>query len=222
MMAAGRLRRPSEARRPGWARRLRLKTGVRHQPNHLADCRSPRNHLHSSHVLVGTIRRCLPADHTAILAIINVAAERYRGAIPIDCWHEPYMPAEQFERDVAAGVAFWAYVDEGGEPVGVMGLQPVSDVDLVRHAYVRPDRQGQGVGGRLLRYIEGLSARRILIGTWADATWAIRFYQGHDYTLVPPGQAAELLRRYWTISPRQLETSVVLAKPPIVGQATAG
>ena len=132
------------------------------------------------------------------------------------------MPAEQLERDVAAGVQFWGCVDEGGELAGVMGLQPVSDVDLVRHAYVRPDQQGRGVGGRLLAHIEGLSSRRILIGTWADATWAVRFYEGRDYTLVPRDAAARLLRRYWTISPRQVETSVVLAKPPIDVHATAG
>jgi GNAT superfamily N-acetyltransferase len=165
---------------------------------------------------VDTIRRCHPDVHPAILAIMNAAAERYRGAIPADCWHEPYMPAEQLARDVAAGVTFWGSVDEGGALVGVMGIQSVKDVDLIRHAYVRPDRQGRGIGGRLLTHLEGLSARRILIGTWADAGWAIRFYQDHGYTLVPQRETAALLRTYWTVSPRQVETSVVLAKPAIV------
>jgi len=168
------------------------------------------------------IRPCRPDERPAILAIVNAAAERYRGAIPADCWHEPYMSAEQLERDIAAGVTFWGYVDEGGELVGVMGIQPVKDVDLVRHAYVRPDRQGRGVGARLLAHLEGLGSRQILIGTWADAAWAVRFYQGRGYTLVPRGEAAELLRTYWTISPRQVETSVVLAKPPIVPGSRRG
>ena len=179
-------------------------------------------HLSPVAPLMDTIRRCSPADHSAILAIVNAAAERYRGAIPADCWHEPYMPAEQLEREVAAGVAFWGYVDASEELVGVIGIQPVRDVDLVRHAYVRPDRQGQGIGGRLLAHLEGLSSRRILIGTWADATWAIRFYEGHGYTLVPRGATPDLLRTYWTVSPRQIETSVVLAKPPLVLQERIG
>ena len=164
---------------------------------------------------VHSIRRCHPEDFPIILAIVNAAAERYRGVIPVDCWHEPYMPAAQLERDVAAGVTFWGAVDEGGALVGVMGIQPVEDVDLVRHAYVRPDQQGSGVGSRLLAHLEGLASRRILIGTWADAAWAIRFYQRHGYTLVPPSETAELLRTYWTVSPRQIETSVVLAKPAL-------
>ncbi|HUQ80370.1 MAG TPA: GNAT family N-acetyltransferase [Gemmatimonadaceae bacterium] len=163
-----------------------------------------------------SIRLCRPEDFPTILAIVNSAAERYRGAIPVDCWHEPYMPAAQLERDVAAGVTFWGCMDEGGELVGVMGIQPVRDADLVRHAYVRPDRQGSGVGSRLLAHLESLTSRRILIGTWADAAWAIRFYQSHGYALVPQSETAELLRTYWTVSPRQIETSVVLAKPPIV------
>ena len=162
-----------------------------------------------------TIRRCRPDEQEAILAIVNAAAERYRGVIPADCWHEPYMAAEQLERDVAAGVAFWGCVDERDELVGVMGIQPVGDVDLVRHAYVRPDRQGSGIGGRLLAHLEGIGARQVLIGTWADATWAIGFYESHGYVLVPRERTAELLWRYWDVSLRQVETSVVLAKPPL-------
>jgi GNAT superfamily N-acetyltransferase len=159
------------------------------------------------------IRLCRADEAPAILAIVNAAAERYRGAIPADCWHEPYMSREQLERDIAAGVTFWGYVDEDGGLAGVMGIQRVKDVALVRHAYVRPDRQGRGIGGRLLAHLEGLGSQRILIGTWADAGWAIRFYAGHGYVLVPQRETAALLRTYWTVSPRQIETSVVLAKP---------
>ena len=160
------------------------------------------------------IRRCRPDEAPAILAIVNAAAARYRGAIPDDCWHEPYMPATQLAQDVAAGVTFWGVEDESGELVGVMGIQQVRDVDLIRHAYVRPDQQGRGIGGKLLAHLEALSRQAILIGTWRDAAWAVRFYQRHGYVLVAEAETAPLLRRYWTVSPRQIETSVVLAKPP--------
>lgn len=148
-----------------------------------------------------------------MLAIVNAAAARYRGVIPDDCWHEPYMSAAQLERDIAAGVTFWGVDDEKGDLVGVMGIQPAQDVDLIRHAYVRPDQQGRGVGGELLTQLETLSGRPILIGTWRDATWAVGFYQRHGYVLVPEAEIAPLLRRYWTVSLRQIATSVVLAKP---------
>lgn len=170
-----------------------------------------------------TIRPCRADEGDAILAIVNAAAERYRGVIPADCWHEPYMTAAQLERDVAAGVAFWGCVDDDGTLAGVMGMQPVRDVVLVRHAYVRPDRQGRGIGGLLLAHLEQLAgggARRILIGTWADATWAIGFYLSHGWALVPRERTAELLRSYWDVSPRQVETSFVLAKPPIEAAAS--
>jgi GNAT superfamily N-acetyltransferase len=165
---------------------------------------------------VGTIRLCRPDEHRAILAIVNGAAERYRGVIPADCWHEPYMRADQLERDIAAGVTFSGYADERDELVGVMGIQPVRDVDLIRHAYVRPSQQGRGIGGELLAHLEGVARRRILIGTWAAAAWAVRFYQRHGFVLVPAAETAALLRTYWTVSPRQIETSIVLAKPPIL------
>lgn len=164
-----------------------------------------------------TIRRCRPDEQAAILAIVNAAAERYRGVIPADCWHEPYMPAAQLERDIAAGVEFWGCADERGELVGVMGIQPVRDVALVRHAYVLPERQGFGIGSLLLAHLERLTTRRILIGTWADATWAIAFYERHGWTRVARAQTATLLRTCWDVSPRQVETSVVLAKPAITG-----
>jgi len=148
-----------------------------------------------------------------MVAIVNAAAEAYRGAIPADCWHEPYMPADALAREIAAGVAFWGYED-AGQLIGVMGIQPVQDVELIRHAYVDPVHQGRGIGGALLAHLRGLAQRRILVGTWADATWAIRFYERHGFQLIPPPQKDALLRKYWTISPRQIETSVVLASGP--------
>ena len=159
-----------------------------------------------------TIRVCRADEQPAILAIINAAAERYRGAIPADCWHEPYMTAGQLACDIAAGVSFWGYEDDNGQLLGVMGIQQVEHVTLVRHAYVDPHAQGRGVGGRLLRYLETLANQRILIGTWATAVWAIRFYQSHGYVLIPGEDVPAMLRRYWDIPRRQIETSVVLVK----------
>jgi GNAT superfamily N-acetyltransferase len=162
---------------------------------------------------MSTIRRCRADEQATILSIINAAAERYRGAIPADCWHEPYMRAEQLAHDISAGVNFYGYEDDDGQLAGVMGVQPVQDVTLVRHAYVRPDSQGKGIGSRLLQHLEKLTDQRILIGTWADAAWAIAFYRSHGYALVSSRDTPELLRTYWEISARQVETSVVLAKP---------
>jgi len=162
------------------------------------------------------IRRCREDEREAILAVINQAAEAYRGVIPADRWHEPYMPAAELDEAIAASVAFWG-CEIDGELVGVMGVQPVGDVELIRHAYVVPGRQGAGVGGALLEYLMDRSRRQVLVGTWAAAEWAIRFYRGHGFALVAPEQTADLLRRYWTIPERQIETSVVLARPPLGG-----
>ena len=148
-----------------------------------------------------------------MLAIVNAAAEAYRGVIPGDCWREPYMSLEELESEIAAGVAFWGY-EVDGDLIGVMGIQQVRDVDLIRHAYVLPGSQGRGVGSRLLGHLQGLTTRRILIGTWSDAEWAIRFYQRHGYELVSPAEKTSLLKTYWTVSERQIETSVVLANRP--------
>jgi GNAT superfamily N-acetyltransferase len=167
------------------------------------------------------IRHCRDDELARILRIVNLAAEAYRGVIPADCWHEPYMPLDELEDEIAAGVAFWGY-EAGGELVGVMGIQPVRDVELIRHAYVVPGRQRAGVGAALLEHLmaldpaTGSQARPILVGTWAAAEWAIRFYERHGFKLVPADETAPLLRAYWTISDRQIETSVVLAKPPVV------
>jgi GNAT superfamily N-acetyltransferase len=159
-----------------------------------------------------TIRRCAAEQQPTILSIINAAAERYRGKIPADCWHDPYMSAAELARAITSGVSFWGAEDQDGALAGVMGIQSVKDVTLVRHAYVHPNSQGQGIGGLLLRHVETLTDERILIGTWADATWAIRFYETHGYTLIPRSETAALLETYWEIPPRQVETSVVLAK----------
>ena len=144
-----------------------------------------------------------------MLAIVNTAAQAYRGVIPPDRWHEPYMPEAELRDEIAAGVEFWGLDSDDGL-IGVMGVQPVQDVELIRHAYVRPDRQRHGVGAELIEHIRGRSTRRLLVGTWAAATWAISFYQRHGFELVAPDAAAKLLRTYWTIPERQIATSVVL------------
>ena len=159
------------------------------------------------------VRRCRDDERAAILRIVNLAAEAYRDAIPVDRWREPYMPATELDDEIAAGVAFWGY-QSGGELLGVMGIQAVRDVDLIRHAYVLPGRQRGGVGSALLDHLSGRSTRRMLVGTWAAAEWAIDFYRRHGFELVTPEQKTALLRSYWTIPDRQIETSVVLAKPP--------
>jgi GNAT superfamily N-acetyltransferase len=162
---------------------------------------------------VGVIRPCHELERSRILDIVNRAAEAYRGVIPSDRWREPYMPPDELDQERAAGVRFWGY-EADGSLVGVMGIQAVRDVELIRHAYVLPVSQGRGVGGALLEHLERLSTQRMLVGTWAAAEWAIRFYRGHGFQLVAPERTAALLKAYWTIPDRQIATSVVLAKPP--------
>jgi GNAT superfamily N-acetyltransferase len=123
------------------------------------------------------------------------------------------MDSDELDREIAAGVAFWGQ-ETDGTLVGVMGIQPVGDVDLIRHAYVRPESQRHGVGRLLLSHLRGLSSRRMLVGTWAAADWAIAFYVRNGFEQVAPELKTELLRTYWTIPDRQIETSVVLADPP--------
>jgi GNAT superfamily N-acetyltransferase len=156
-----------------------------------------------------TIRLCRDDERDAILEIVNAAAAAYRGVIPADRWHEPYMPAAELDAEIAAGVVFWG-CEAGGELVGVMGIQQVRDVDLIRHAYVAPGRQRSGIGGALMEHLARDRTRRTLVGTWAAAEWAIRFYQRHGFELVPPERTAALLKEYWDIPERQIETSVVL------------
>ena len=159
------------------------------------------------------VRSCRDDERPAILAIVNAAAEAYRGVIPADRWHEPYMPADELDGEIAAGVAFWGY-EADGALLGVMGIQPVRDVDLIRHAYVAPGSQGRGVGAALLEHLLRSATRRLLVGTWAAAEWAIRFYRRHGFELVASERKAVLLKTYWSIPERQIETSVVLANPP--------
>lgn len=160
------------------------------------------------------IRECAGEDFPSMLAIINAAAEAYRGVIPPDCWHEPYMPSDELRAEIAAGVAFAGYEADGALR-GVMGLQHVGDVDLIRHAYVLPGDQRRGIGADLIRHLRERSTRRMLVGTWAAATWAVGFYQRHGFVLVTPAAKRQLLKTYWDISERQIETSVVLADPPL-------
>jgi GNAT superfamily N-acetyltransferase len=156
------------------------------------------------------IRECEPADAAAIVAVINEAAGAYRGVIPADRWHEPYMRAEELAAELAAGVVFWG-IEEAGRLVAVMGIQHVGDVALIRHAYTRTASQGRGLGTLLLEHLRGLTTQPMLVGTWAAATWAVRFYEGRGFRMVGPEEKARLLHRYWTIPARQIETSVVLA-----------
>ena len=155
------------------------------------------------------IRRCANADFPAIEAIISEAAQAYRGVIPADCWHEPYMTGLALEAEVDAGVNFWGW-EESGTLIGVMGIQHVRDVTLIRHAYVRTAHQGRGIGGALLTFFANQTADPLLVGTWAAAEWAIRFYERHGFRLVSPQEKDRLLSTYWNIPSRQKETSVVL------------
>jgi GNAT superfamily N-acetyltransferase len=160
------------------------------------------------------IRRCRDDERGAILAIVNSAAEAYRGVIPADRWHEPYMSASELDGEIAAGVEFWG-CEVDGELLGIMGIQPVGDVDLIRHAYVSPGSQRHGVGSALLDHFARSTERPMLVGTWAAAEWAIRFYRRHGFEPVSREQTTELLKTYWAIPDRQIETSVVLASPPL-------
>jgi N-acetylglutamate synthase-like GNAT family acetyltransferase len=157
------------------------------------------------------IRRCSETDVPAMDALINEAAEAYRGVIPADCWHEPYMARSHLVAEIAAGVDFWGW-DDGSGLVGVMGLQQVREVTLIRHAYVRPSQQNRGVGSALLTTLAAQTAGPLLVGTWTTAQWAIRFYERHGFRLVSPDETNYLLSSYWNISLRQRETSVVLAR----------
>jgi N-acetylglutamate synthase-like GNAT family acetyltransferase len=156
------------------------------------------------------IRQAEERDHAELLAIINQAALAYRGVIPADRWHDPYMPEHEFQNEIASGVIFWIAEDDDGW-LGGMGIQNKGAVALIRHAYVSPSAQRKGVGTRLLRHVAALMTKPVLIGTWADATWAIDFYQRNGFTLVSRAETERLLRTYWAIPDRQIETSVVLA-----------
>jgi N-acetylglutamate synthase-like GNAT family acetyltransferase len=156
------------------------------------------------------IRRCDDCDFDLIWVIINDGAQAYRGTIPEDRWTEPYMSREKLQHEIDDGVVFWGYED-AGNLLGVMGLQQVRDVTLIRHAYVRTTNQKQGIGAHLLSHLRLLAKDPVLIGTWADAVWAIRFYERHGFQMVSAKEKERLLKQYWKIPERQIETSVVLA-----------
>ena len=157
-------------------------------------------------------RPCNPADFEKIWTVINDAARAYAGVVPADRWKEHYMSKTELEGEIQAGVAFWCYEDEG-ELAGVMGIQELRDVTLIRHAYVRTNAQGRGIGGKLLSNLRKSAKKPILIGTWADAKWAIGFYEKHGFVVVSHEDKECLLRKYWVIPERQIEASVVLASP---------
>ena len=149
-------------------------------------------------------------DFEEILSIINDAASAYKNIIPADRWHDPFMTKQELQLQIDDGVQFWCYREEE-KIVGVMGIQDKREVTLIRHAYVRTTARNKGIGGKLLNHLAARSAKPILIGTWTDATWAINFYKKHGYRLVSHADKERLLRKYWTIPLRQIETSVVLA-----------
>lgn len=157
------------------------------------------------------IRRCSEDDFKTIFEIINDAAQAYKGIIPAGSWKEPYISEEELAHEIKDGVLFWGY-EKGGQLLGVMGMQDVHDVTLLRHAYVRTDHRGKGIGSRLLLFLRGQTERPILVGTWADAVWAISFYQLHGFRLTSIKEKNRLLRKYWSITLRQERASVVLAE----------
>ena len=156
------------------------------------------------------IRKCKQSESDIIHEIINDGAQAYKGVIPADRWHEPYMSREELKHEIVDGVVFWGF-EADQELVGVMGIQDKGDVNLIRHAYVRTRARQQGIGTRLLKHLESIDGKPILIGTWADAIWAIAFYQKNGYRVVTETEKNRLLRKYWSISEQQVETSVVLA-----------
>ena len=161
-------------------------------------------------------RQSNESDFKTIYEIINSAAVVYKGVIPADRWQEPYMPKEELAREIAAGVVFWCW-EVDGDILGVMGIQDVKDVTLIRHAYTLPACQRNGIGSKLLQYLTGLTKRPLLMGTWKNANWAIRFYEKHGFTLVTEEEKNILLKKYWDIPARQVETSVVLSNSPAKG-----
>lgn len=158
---------------------------------------------------MSVIRTGTNADFDAILSIINDAAIAYKGVIPPDRWHEPYMTRDELQAQIDDGVRFSCYVD-GNEIVGVMGIQDKHDVDLIRHAYVRTKQRKSGIGTQLLLELINSSTKPVLIGTWKAAHWAIQFYEKHGFRLAAEEEKNRLLSKYWVIPDRQVETSVVL------------
>jgi len=156
------------------------------------------------------IRQCDTNEFEVICSIINDAAQAYREVIPEDCWKEPYMSKDELRHEMDEGIVFWGY-EEDGELTGVMGIQHIQDVTLIRHAYVCTAKRNQSIGRKLLSFLCEQTTRPVLVGTWADAVWAVRFYEKYGFQLVSSEEKDRLLRRYWSISERQIETSIVLA-----------
>lgn len=156
------------------------------------------------------ITKCDRKDFTNIYDIINNAAKTYKGIIPKDMWHDPYMSEKELKNQIAEGVEFWSFKDEN-KIVGVMGIQFKGEATLIRHAYVRTCDRNKGIGSKLLNYLNSISFTPLLIGTWADAKWAISFYQKHKFRLLTKVETNILLQKYWAIPFRQVETSIVLA-----------
>ena len=156
------------------------------------------------------IRECTESDFNTIFKIINDAAQAYKGIIPQDRWHEPYMSLAELRAQIDDGIVFWG-LERNGKLLGVMGIQNKGEVTLIRHAYVTTKAQKQGIGKKLLQQLQSMTEKPILIGTWAAASWAVSFYQKNGYKLVSEEEKNRLLRRYWSIPVRQVETSVVLA-----------
>jgi GNAT superfamily N-acetyltransferase len=155
------------------------------------------------------IRPCSEAEIPLVESIINESARAYEGVIPADCWQQPYMPRAELLAEIAAGVRFWGW-DDSGVLIGVMGIQKVQDATLIRHAYVLSAHRNRGIGGALLDVLVRKSSGKLLVGTWAAAEWAIRFYQQRGFRLVSTEEKDRLLSTYWKISRRQQQTSVVL------------
>jgi len=164
------------------------------------------------------MRQCRSDEFGVIGEIINDAAQAYHGVIPEDRWHEPYMSLVELKGQMEAGVVFWG-MEQDGKLMGVMGIQPIQDVTLIRHAYVRTACRNRGIGSGLLRHLRTLTTRPILIGTWAAAVWAVVFYEKHGFRKVTPAEKDRLLKKYWSIPERQIETSVVLADDKWFGTA---
>lgn len=169
--------------------------------------------MHDQTGAVIDLRAVSGDDIDAMHDLINAAARAYHGVIPEDCWHEPYMPRAELAAEIEAGVRFLGAWRER-RLAGVMGMQTVRDVDLIRHAYVAPEHQRGGIGRALLGALLASTVRPVLVGTWAAATWAVRFYERNGFRRTSRAEATDLLRRYWTVSQRQTDTSVVLRREP--------
>ena len=156
------------------------------------------------------IRRCHETDFRMLWGVINDSAQAYQGIIPEDCWRDPYMAEDELRNEIRHGVQFWGY-QQDDQLVGVMGIQDLQNVTLIRHAYVCTSRRNCGIGGEMLSFLRTQTTQPLLVGTWADAVWAIRFYEGQGFEQVSEQKKDRLLRKYWSIPDRQIETSVVLA-----------